>query len=176
MKEMLIVVMIFLGILIFRAMKEALNKTKNQNFLEQIILKKFFDFTKENNEKMDINYDAEIIKILELDERKVFKLIGKMIKNEDYTGYYKKRYQEYGLKDYLNKIIDNLEELKCFKNIIKDENSNIEKAIKNDEYRNYKFKYHVDKWIINTNADFYIILATFNKENNSYFVFGMSNY
>ena len=175
MKIILILIFLVVGIPILKAMGQAVKKTKEQNGYEDFILRSFLKATQKNSETMDINFDLETAKILDIRKEKVFKLFGKMINSDDVTGYYKKRYEKYGIKNYIDEIITALEDIGQFKSINKVE-KNLMKAMETGEARNYKYKYDVEKWVIDTNTTFYIILSTFKEGNASYFAFGMVDY
>lgn len=175
MKIILILIFLVVGIPILKAMGQAVKKTKEQNRYEEFILRSFLKAVQKSDDAMDMNFDLETAKILDIRKEKVFKLFGRMISSDDVTGYYKGRYEKYGVKNYIDEIITALEDIGQFKSINKVE-KDLMKATETGEARNYKYKYNVEKWVIDTNTTFYIVLSTFTEGRASYFAFGMVDY
>lgn len=176
MKIILILIFVVVGIPVLKAMIEAVSKTKETSTLEHRVLNEFLKAVNESGDEMNLEFNENISIILGLNEKKTFKLIGKIINGEDITGYYKKRYEQYFVKSYIDTIVNVLESYNKFKSIKKHEKKDILKATESGEIRDYKYKYSVEKWTIDTNTSFYITLSTFTKENVSCFAFAMTEY
>lgn len=176
MKFIIILIFVVVGIPILKAFFEAVGKTREQAALEKVVLSKFIKSVHEHSDEMTIEFNEEVAKILGLDSRKTFKLIGKVINGDDFTGYYRSRYEKYAVKYYIDDIVELLKGTGYFKEIEKDEHLDRLKAIEKGEYQNYKYEYNINKWTIKTNSSFYITLATFSKNNGTCFVFGMTEY
>lgn len=178
MKIILIILIIVFGIPIVKAMIEAVQKTSEQNTFERIVLKRFLKRVNERNDLLDIKFDKETARILELDVNKVFRLAGKVISydDEDFTGYLRERYEKYVISDYLDYLTNELDLLGIFKEVRKIDRLGILEATKRGEKNNYRYRYSVNKWVIETNASFYIVFATFSKDKAKYFAFGMVDY
>lgn len=176
MKALLILIFVVVGIPILKAMGSAVKKTKEQNDIEDVVFRGFLRIVKKNNDEMNLNYDKEIANILELKKDKVFRLFGKVIDFDDPFGATRERFKEYAIKFYINELVNLLEDLGQFRAVRKIDRGNILDAAKRNELRNYRFEYSVDKWVIETNTNFYIVLATFSKDRISYFAFGMVDY